>query len=276
MPMASEVEAKWWLIKPDDAKIVRALGLQAVPDYNVGNLISKARELSEAEPERFDYSDKNFQKTDLSSGYSASDLEARLRLEDNKIHYGGRFIEVSVKPDNDIREEYTGLVEALKKFFSGEDTSSQAVPRNQIRIREDRVTRKYSFTLKTKLGQGDEKTKEYEFFAGSEDEIKEFLGTLGYNVSQPASTKVKKGERYTLQRGGFKIDVDFNEIGVLPGARILEIETTPPILEQGDVTVIYNVATQLGIRNSNLTVAQGGNQETRLYITLIDQIKTAS
>lgn len=262
--MASEVEAKWWLEKPQDSRIVQILGLESIVAYNIEQIRANARKISGSEPEFFDYFDRFFIKKNLSTGYSAQDLDKKLRLEDGKIRYGDKSIVVSVKSGNDLRTDYNGFIKALTSFFSGEDNDPTATEKYQIRLREDRVTGKLSFTLKVKHGVADEKTEEYEFFVDSEESVRGFLETLGYEL-RPDKSKVKKGERYSFHRKGFKIDVDFNDIEYPPGAKILEIETTPPILDNARINFVYDIARELGIQHPHLDTKQGGNLENRFY-----------
>ena len=264
--MASEVEAKWWLEKPDE-RIVKVLGLESIVSYDIGQIRAKAKEISGSEPEVHDYLDGYFMKDFSAAGYSAEDLDKKVRLEDGTIRFGNKTFAISVDSGKIIQAEYDGFINTLKSLFSELDKDKYG-----IRLREDRATQKLYLTLKVKHGIADEASEEYEFLVSSRQSAEDFLRTLGYEL-QPERTKVKRQERYTFNRDGIEVHAEINGVEQLGGVRFLEIEAVPKSLDKAPrIDFVYQIAKELGIQNPHLATTQGGNLENRYWQRLIQLI----
>lgn len=276
--MASEVEAKYWVRKPS-RRVSNVLNLEDITEYNIGTLRKRARDIA-GKPEYHTLIDNVYIKTDMTKGYTAANLEKKIKLEkggsndeeEYDIRYGKNILRISVEDGKDIDKEYKGFMKHLQTYFAGRDkkTPKDDQPNKYaLRIRRDETTKTTYMTLKCKHGKADEKSEEYEFIVQSRKEAEKFVHALGYE-RQPERTKTKEQEKYSVRNNGTTTSIEFNKVAGLGRTPILEIEVVSKSLKKSpSIKYIFEVAEKLGIKNPEKDTENGGNLEPRGYGRLL-------
>jgi len=264
--MAGEIEAKFWLEIPSE-NLIKSLHLDSLAAYNIAKIRASSKKITGSEPEFYDFLDHFYIKTDFSRGYSAQDLNAKVKLQGKAIKYNEKTLKISVERGKDINTEYQGFIRLLRTFLSGDDKTpiKDLSDKYAIRLRNDRATNNVYITLKCKHGKADEQSEEYEFLVDSKSNAEDFLSALGYEF-RAEKTKVKKQERYSFEREGVEVHIEINKIEQLGGIRFLEVEAVPKSIKKSPgIDFIYKIAKEIGIKSPNLNTSQGGNREDRKY-----------
>ncbi len=269
--MGSEVEAKYWMRKPTP-ELSEVLGLESITEYRIKAIRESARKLTGNDPEFHNLRDFVYTKSDLSQGYSKSDLEEKVELRDNRILYEKNALVVRVEKGRKLGEEYEGMMRLLKRYFNRKKRAGKQrgqANKYTIRIREDKTKHTTYLTMKYKHGDADEKSEEYEFIIPSRTEGERFLYALGYEY-QNGRTKTKKQESYTLRKNGAVFHIELNRVPGLGTAPFLEIEAVSCSFERSpDINSVYDLANALGIEEPERGRERGGNLETRGYGKLL-------